>query len=390
MWDPVLAFAFVLAVALVGGAAAVRLKQPAVLGELVAGVVIGNLGLLGVHRFAALATDPFLDTVAQLGVILLLFEAGYRSTVRAMLEVGWQSLAVATLGVVASVALGWGAAALLLPSQSTLVHAFLGCALGSSSVSVSARVLTEMGAAGSAEARLILGSAVVDDALGLVLLAVLTGMARAERPSALAVGLILFKAVAFLAVALTIGVPLVRRSFELTARLRRPGMLLGSALVYCLAVALLSVRLGLAAIVGAYIAGLVLEEAHLRPFGEARPLEALLDPLTATIGLVFFTLMGMRTHLAALAAPGALALGALLLVAALAGKCACALGVGRGADRVAVALGLLPRGEVTLVYASLGVSLGVLGAGHYAALMLVVLGAMLMAPSALQWRMTRP
>jgi Kef-type K+ transport system membrane component KefB len=146
-------------------------------------------------------------------------------------------------------------------------------------------------------------------------------------------------------------------------------------------------RVGLAAIVGAYVAGLVLEETHLKPFGDSRPLAELLAPLTAFLGPVFFTVMGLRTNLRALGSPGALALGALLVVAALAGKMACALGVRRGVDRLAVAFALLARGEVTLVFAGLGVSLGVLDDAAFAALMLVVLATVVVTPAALSSRL---
>jgi Kef-type K+ transport system membrane component KefB len=198
---------------------------------------------------------------------------------------------------------------------------------------------------------------------------------------------VLGKAAAFVAVALTLGVPITRRLFTMVAHLRHPGIVVGSALVFCLGVSFLAEWVGLAAIVGAFVAGLVLEEAHLRPFGEARPLGELIEPLTAFLGPVFFAVMGMRTDLAALGSSHALAMGALLLVAAIAGKAACAIGVGRGVDRVAVVLGLLARGEVTLVFANLGLGLGVFDAGVFAALMLVVLATVLVTPPALTWRL---
>jgi len=298
--DPVLLLALVVAAALLGGAAAVRLKQRAVVGELIAGIILGNLPLVGVHALSALPRDPLLDAVARLGVILLLFEIGHQSTVAEMRRIGVRSLAVALLGVLASVALGWAVAALLFPAKPTIVRLLVGGAIASSSVGVSARVLKELRVTGTPEARLILGSAVVDDVLGLVLLAVLAGLLRADGAAVTTSMIVLGKAAAFLAVALTLGVPATRRLFTLAAHLRHPGIVVGSALVFCLGVSLLAEWVGLAAIIGAYVAGLVLEEAHLRPFGEVRPLGESIEPLTAFLGPVFFTVMGMRTNLAAL------------------------------------------------------------------------------------------
>lgn len=131
-----------------------------------------------------------------------------------------------------------------------------------------------------------------------------------------------------------------------------------------------------------------LEETHLRPFGEVRTLGELIEPLTAFLGPVFFTVMGMRTNLAALNSSRALVMGGLLILAALLGKAACGIGVERGTDRVAVALGLLARGEVTLVFANLGLSFGVFDESVFAALMIVVLATVLVTPTALTWRLT--
>ncbi len=182
--------------------------------------------------------------------------------------------------------------------------------------------------------------------------------------------------------------PITRRLFTLAAHLRHPGIVVGSALVFCFGVSLLAEWVGLAAIIGAYVAGLSLEETHLRPFGEVRTLGELIEPLTAFLGPVFFTVMGMRTNLAALNSSRALVMGGLLILAALLGKAACGIGVERGTDRVAVALGLLARGEVTLVFANLGLSFGVFDESVFAALMIVVLATVLVTPTALTWRLT--
>ena len=179
-----LALAVVLAAAKLGGDLSTRVRQPAVLGELVAGVLLGNLGLVGISWAEPFKTNVTLDTLAQLGVIILLFEVGLESTVRDMLNVGLTSLLVAVLGVVTPFALGWGVGAMLLPEHSAYVHAFLGATLTATSVGITARVLRDLGKSQSPEARVILGAAVVDDVLGLVILAVVSGMIQAANTGA--------------------------------------------------------------------------------------------------------------------------------------------------------------------------------------------------------------
>ena len=139
----VIALAIILAAAKLGGHLAAQVGQPAVLGELVAGVVLGNLDLAGISWFGSIERDPTVDILARLGVVILLFEVGLESTVRDMLKVGLPSLLVAVLGVAVPFALGWGVGALLLPERSVYVHAFLGATLTATSVGITARVLQE-------------------------------------------------------------------------------------------------------------------------------------------------------------------------------------------------------------------------------------------------------
>ena len=181
--DPVASLAVSLGIMLVGaklgGEVATRLGQPAVLGELLFGVVLGNLSLLGISALEPIKDDPSIEMLARLGVLLLLFEVGLESTVEQMLRVGGSSLLVAVLGVAAPFALGWGVGAWLLPQSSAYAHAFLGATLTATSVGITARVLRDLCRSRSAESRVILGAAVIDDVLGLVVLAVLTGIITA-------------------------------------------------------------------------------------------------------------------------------------------------------------------------------------------------------------------
>ncbi len=397
----VLALAVILAAAKLAGHLAVRLAQPAVLGELVAGVVLGNLELVGIDWFRGIEGDPAVDILARLGVVILLFEVGLESTVRDMLRVGLPSLRVAVLGVVTPFVLGWGVGALVLPDRSAYVHAFLGATLTATSVGITARVLQDLGRSQSAEARVILGAAVIDDVLGLIILAVVGGViAAADRGGVLSygeVGLVLGKSVLFLFGALALGVYFSPRLFGLASRLRGRGVLLATALVFCFTLAYLASVIGLAPIVGAYAAGLILEDVHFRSFvdrGEQQ-LEHLVHPISTFLVPVFFVLMGMHVQLTALARLEVLGLAALLTVAAILGKQSCSLGaLGCPLDRISIGIGMIPRGEVGLIFANIGLGLTIAGEpvvdeGIYSAVVIMVLVTTMATPPALKWSLAR-
>lgn len=397
----VLALVVILAAAKIGGHLAVRIRQPAVLGELVAGVVVGNLSLVGVHWFEGFRTDPHIAVLAELGVVILLFEVGLESTVRDMMKVGLSSLVVAVLGVVTPFALGWGVAAWLLPEHSAYAHAFVGATLTATSVGITARVLGDLGKSTTAEARIILGAAVIDDILGLVILAIVTGVVQgAERGQALglgSVGLILVKAAVFLVGALAIGMFLSPRLFRGAARLEGSGLLLTTALVFCFLLAYLASAVGLAMIVGAYAAGLILEDVHWKDFsarGE-RHLEDLVQPVASLLVPVFFVLMGMRVELQAFARVEVLGLAAALTLAAIIGKQVCAFGaMGRGLDRLSIGIGMIPRGEVGLIFAGIGATLTLHGErivdeGVFSAIVIMVIVTTMVTPPALKWSLSR-
>jgi Kef-type K+ transport system membrane component KefB len=326
-----------------------------------------------------------------------LFAVGLESTVPEMLRLGTSALLVASLGVLAPFVLGWMVGVWLLPAASIYVHAFLGATLCATSVGITARVLQDLGSSRTTEARIILGAAVIDDVLGLVILAIVTGaIVAAAQGAALSITDVLWvaaKATIFLVGALWIGVSLAPRTFALAATLRTGGVLLTIGLSFCFVLAWLANWIDLAPIVGAFAAGLILENVHYRDFvsrGE-RPLEDLVRPLTDFLAPVFFVLMGLRTDLGALAQPGALGLAAALIVAAVVGKQLCALGVlTPGTNRLAIGIGMIPRGEVGLIFANVGAGLMLNGAPVieppiFSALVLMVIVTTLVTPPALKW-----
>jgi Kef-type K+ transport system membrane component KefB len=397
----VLRLALILLAAKLGSDIAVRLGQPAVLGELTMGVLLGNLGPLGVHFFEIFKVDPAIDLFARLGVLLLLFEVGLESTVGQMLKVGLSSFLVAILGVLAPFALGWGVGIVLLPSSGVFVHAFLGATLSATSVGITARVLKDLGKSQTREARIILGAAVIDDVLGLVILAVVTGMiAAADRGGALSygtIGLLLVKAVVFLVGSLAVGVRFSPKLFRVAAKLQARGVLLALGLAFCFLLSWLANFIGLAPIVGAFAAGLILEDVHYKAFTDRgeHGLEELIAPISAFLAPVFFVVMGLRTDLRVFADVHVLGLAAALTVAAVIGKQACALGVvGKGVDRLSVGLGMIPRGEVGLIFANIGATLTlggepVVSREEFSAVVVMVIATTMLTPPALKWSLGR-
>ncbi len=397
----VLSLAAILLAAKVGGDLATRVGQPSVLGELLVGVVLGNLGLVGLGGFEAMKTDASLDMLARLGVLVLLFEVGLESTVAQMLKTGLASLTVAVLGVAAPFALGWVVGAWLLPDHSVYVHAFLGASLSATSVGITARVLKDLNRSQSVEARVILGAAVIDDVLGLVILAVVVGViGAADSGQALGVAsiaLIVGKAAAFLVGALALGVWLSPKLFRVASRLRAKGVLLAVALAFCFLLSWLANAIGLAPIVGAFAAGLILEDTHYEELRtrEQLTLEELIHPIAAFLVPIFFVLMGMRTDLKSFAQPGVLGVAAALTAVAIIGKLFCSVGAfGKGLDRLSVGIGMIPRGEVGLIFANIGLGLRVKGErvvdeATFSAVVVMVILTTLVTPPALKWSLSR-
>ena len=392
-----LGLAIIVTAALVGGNLAAHIGQPAVLGELLAGVLLGNLPGLG--RLQFLGADPYLDILSRVGMLLLLFEVGLDLPVRDLFAVGPSSLLVAVIGTASSLAIGTGTAALLMPGAPTAVDVFLGAAITATSVGITARVLKDLGASRSGEAKIILGAAVVDDVLALVVLGAVTGWVGTGQGTATfratPIVALVTKTIGFLVLAIVLGVRLTPTWFHQAARLRTGGALLAVGLCFCFFLSWAASAIGLAALVGAFAAGLVLEDTHSSMFVQQgqRPLGELLQPMTSFLVPVFFVLVGFRMNIAAFGDPAVLALAAALTIAAGVGKLSCAIGVlTSGVKRLSVAVGMIPRGEVTLVFAALGSTLRIgsaplLDERGYTAIVTVVILTTLATPPMLNWSM---
>ena len=395
-----LALAFAVVCAKLAGELFERLRQPAVLGELLVGIVAGNAALLGGPDLSALASSETLTVLAELGAVLLLFHVGLESTPKEMMAVGGRAAFVATVGVVTPMLLGLGVGELLRPQESWMLHAFLGAMLAATSVGITARVLKDADALRKPFARVILGAAVIDDVLGLVVLAVVAGIITAAAAgttlSAASVGVIVAKALVFLVGALLVGSLLSPRVFRGALALRSRGVVLALSLGFCFALSYLALLAGLAPIVGAFAAGLVLEDVHFEDHvrrGEP-PLHESLEPLIALLVPVFFVRMGMLVDLRSFASASVLGFAVLLTLAAVVGKLACGLAAPAAGQRLTIGLGMMPRGEVGLIFAGIGAKLTLSGMpvvdpGTYAAAVFMVVATTVLTPPLLLWSMRR-
>lgn len=355
-----------------------RLGQPAVLGELIAGVLLGGsvLGLVD-------PTDPVIATMAELGVIILLFAIGMETELASLLRVGSAATTVAVAGVVVPMLLGYFAAVALGLTQ---IQALVcGAALCATSVGITARVLSELGWLDTNEGRVILGAAVIDDIIGLIILAVIASMVSGTALTAATVSRIAGIAVAFVVVAVVVGSLVAAPIFKVVERIKAANALGIFGLAFAFLLAWLAQRFGSAMIVGAFAAGLVLYKLPQRHDVERA---------TTTIGHffvpIFFASVGAAVDLRALADPRSLTLGAALIACGIFGKAVAGFAPWwfQG-DKLLVGIGMVPRGEVGLIFAQMGLTAGAVGAGEYGALMLMVLVTTFVTPPALAWRARR-
>jgi len=390
-------FAIVLVAAKLGGELAERLSQPAVLGELLAGVVIGNLAFVGLPWLEFIGHNEILHAMAEMGVILLLFEVGFESRLSELISVGKSAFLVASIGVIAPMGLGYGVSLLLFPEGGWWLHLFAGATLSATSVGITARVLKDLNRTDSREAKIVLGAAVIDDVLGLIVLAVVSGMVTSLAAGGSAaieiapVAMIIGKAAAFLAGAIWIGRFVHLRMLKVAIRFRVPGVPLAMAVSFCFLLAALAGKMGLAPIVGAFAAGLVLEEADYQAFhAKEPPLDQYIKPMSMVFVPVFFVTMGLRIDLRTFASAQVLEFAALLTAVAIAGKIVSMFGViEKGLNRLVVGVGMIPRGEVGLIFVGMAASLKVSGepvfpAAVVSAMVVMVMLTTMMTPPLLK------
>lgn len=385
-----------------GGDFLERFRQPAVLGELLFGVILGNLSILSLHGMDYLKTNEVISTLAEIGVIFLLFEVGLESNIKDMMEVGMSSFLVATVGVICPMILGWWISSFFLPESGTLVHVFIGATLCATSVGITARVLKDLGRSNEKEARIILGAAVIDDVMGLVVLAAVSGIIKASDRGTFGVapieiGIIFLKATIFFVASIWLGSKIAPQMFRLASLLRIRGMLLITSISFCFFLSYLASLIDLAPIVGAFAAGLILDPVHYQDLRrrENNGIEELIHPIVSFLVPIFFVLMGVRVDLRTFADPSILTFAMILTAVAVVGKQACSLGVlEKGLDRLSVGIGMIPRGEVGLIFASIGSTLLLKGKpviinSTYSAVVIMVILTTLVTPPVLKLSLER-
>jgi Kef-type K+ transport system membrane component KefB len=324
-----------------------------------------------------------LHLLSELGVILLLFLIGLETDVTRLLSVGRPAVAVALAGVALPLAGGFAIGRLL--GYSPTVSLFLGAALTATSVGITARVLSDLGNLKSNEGQVILGAAVIDDILGLVLLAVVGTVAAGERVSAWSVGKVLLGAFGFVAVALVVGSKLAPMLIGLIARLRVVKALFFSSIMFAFALARAADLVGSGMIIGAFAAGLVLARTD-----QGRDIEHEVYDVAQFFIPIFFVLVGAAVDLRTLnpfnpATRPFFLVGLLLTVVGVAGKVIAGYtAFGGPLRRLVIGVGMVPRGEVGLIFAGLGLSTGLVDHGLYSSVAVMVIVTTFIAPPALR------
>jgi Kef-type K+ transport system membrane component KefB len=382
--DILLTLFIIFIAAQVGAEIAQRLKLPGVVGEIAAGCIIGP-SVLGWLQPAQIVPGSPLDVLAELGVVLLLFSVGLETRLEDLKKVGKSAVLVGVLGVVVP----FGAGALWAHGEgyAWVKSLFVAAAFVATSAGITARVLQELGVLQRTESRVILGAAVIDDILAMLLLGVVSSLQGGGSPDLYSLLLTLGGAVGFVTVIGWGGTRVMRgRSGWLEAPVS-PHSALTLVLALCLGLAWLSTRFGLAAIIGAFLAGMIASETRQRDELEHKTL-----PLLAFLTPFFFVITGAKIDLAELASGQALLMLLVVTVIAILSKLAGgflgALSLGRS-GAVIVGFGMVPRGEVGVVIASLGLAAGVFSDRIYAIIVAMSLLTAMVTPPVLAWLLRR-
>ena len=398
----------------IGGELSNRVGLPPVLGELVGGVIVGvsALDLLvfpegggnasnsvimnfiqataGLNQQEAVATfaaqSEVISVLAELGVVILLFEIGLESNLKELMAVGIQATVVAVVGVAVPFAAGT-VGLMTFFGISAVPAIFAGAALTATSIGITSKVLSELGSLSSKEGQIILGAAVIDDVLGIIVLAVVASLAKTGEIDVTNVIYLIISATGFLLGAILLGNVFNKSFVAVVERLKTRGELVIPALIFAFVMAYLAAAIHLEAILGAFAAGLVLDETDKR-----RELEKQVVPIADMLVPIFFVTVGAKTDLGVLnpAIPSnreGLAIASFLIVIAIIGKVVTGLAVfGQpGINRLAIGVGMIPRGEVGLVFAGVGSASGALSKPLEAAIIMMVILTTFLAPPLLRF-----
>lgn len=426
--------------AIIGRYIARRFNQPGVLGELLMGVLIGNLcyffglqlvvilregsAIFNVMKELLLGTplnqavissipNPVyaqevtqalsgpegteylkiaytVDIFSRYGVIFLLFMVGLESSVDELKHTGRESVLVAIIGVIAPMLLGFGVAYFLMPGASYQADLFVAATLSATSIGITARVLSEMNKLRTREARTILGAAMMDDILGLIILAVVSSIVINGAIDFAVVLRITIYSLLFFIGTLWLGPIVLRKAVHFFRFLEPWEAKLFISFLFVMILAWLASFIQLAAIIGAFAAGVILHDGYFKSGKkyqkEERSIQHLVSPLESILAPMFFMVIGIQVKLETFYSWNVIILASGLVLAAILGKLISGLGANRKDDRLLIGIGMLPRGEVGLVFASIGRSLGVISDDLFSAIVLMVMITTFIAPPLLKAR----
>jgi Kef-type K+ transport system membrane component KefB len=432
----------ILFVALIGRFSARKLGFPSVLGELLMGILVGNIAyyfsfdlitvlregpaifetiqnllqgedlelacinavgvegtwhildiLRGPHGNELLQVAHAVDVFSRYGIIFLLFLVGLDTSIDEMRQVGPDSGRVAIIGILLPFLLGLLASTLLIEDVAFHTSLFLGATLSATSVGITAMVLQEMKMQQTETARIILGAAVFDDVLGLLMLAVVSGIVVTGSVDLINVAMIIVMATLFLLAAVYLGPFFIRFIVRLFRRLDLVEAKMFVSYLFVMVLAWLANLSGLATIIGAFTAGLILHDAYFESWNNDRKcpvcIKDLIMPLEVILVPIFFVLMGIQVKLETFLQPGVMMLAAGLVAAAILGKVVSGFGVFGSSNRWAIGVGMMPRGEVGLIFAAIGKSLGVMDDALFSAVVLMVIVTTLLSPPLLKYCLRR-
>jgi Na+:H+ antiporter len=368
-----------------------RLGLPEILGEISAGVILGNLHLIGINYniSAALRGSEFMQYSSELGVVLLLFLVGLETNAQKLMRVGRDAALVAVSGVLLPVITGV-AAATVLGFGNGIQEWFVGAMLAATSVGITAKYLDEKKKLQTRTAQVILGAAVIDDVIAILLLAVLASIAITGDVALNDLLWIVIKAVLFFVGAVALGRFVLPEMVHLASLRKHASVWTGFALCLALSGAQLASWAGLAPLIGAFVAGLLLDDVHfvLEKKMSKHRLEVMLRPISDVLLSIFFVGIGSQVQLETLADPRAVVLIAALLIIALLSKGLAGYASRRsGVDRLGIGIGMIPRGEVGLVFAAFALSHQIFDADTYSALVIVILLTTMAGPLLLKHRL---
>lgn len=427
--------------ALLGRFAARRLGQPSVLGELIIGILIGTLGyvfsidfievlregtaifdilglvlggdtlrtaadaiipkhsehllqiLAGSHGQDYLKMAQTVDIFSRYGIIFMLFLVGLETSISDMRRVGRESTLVAVIGVFAPFLLGLLLTAIFFPGLSIKSDLFIAATLVATSVGITARVLKDLNYQASLSAKVILGAAVIDDVLGLIMLAVVTGIIVFGEFDIVHITIIIGLSALFFITSFWLGPKFLNFTIWLVRHLDIVEAKLFISFLFVMALAWFANLIGLATIIGAFTAGVILHDGYFRHWGDASQhrlsIKDLISPLETILVPIFFVLMGIQVKLETFLDGTVVLVALLLIIVATIGKLFSGLGAGQGCDRLIVGAGMIPRGEVGLIFASLGKSLGVLSDELFSSIVIMVVVTTLVTPPLLKYAIIR-